>query len=188
MGMLDDSTKDYLTDASPLSWKDLAAKVLGSSSTAYNDLVWSIESKTTFKDTATKNRIVEGLRWIGLFDDTPVTKRGTVLDTLCASLEQKMEFGAGERDLVFLQHRFDIEWKDGRKETMTSTLVENGDPTGYSAMAKTVGVPCGVATLLVLDGTINRKGVLAPMDPELTTPVMNVLKEKYGIFLVEKSV
>jgi Saccharopine dehydrogenase C-terminal domain len=46
-----------------------------------------------------------------------------------------------------LQHKFEIENKDGRKETRTSTLCEYGAPTGtggYSAMAKLVGVTCGV--------------------------------------------
>jgi saccharopine dehydrogenase (NADP+, L-glutamate forming) len=38
-----------------------------------------------------------------------------------------------------LQHRFEIEHSDGRKEVMTSTLVENGDPNGYSVMARLVG-------------------------------------------------
>jgi saccharopine dehydrogenase (NADP+, L-glutamate forming) len=56
-----------------------------------------------------------------------------------------------------LQHKFGIEHNDGSKETRTSTLVEYGDPNGYSAMAKTVGVPCGVAVKLVLDGTISQK-------------------------------
>ena len=46
-----------------------------------------------------------------------------------------------------LQHKFEITNKDGTKETRTSTLCEFGAPTGsggYSAMAKLVGVPCGV--------------------------------------------
>ena len=50
-------------------------------------------------------------------------------------------------DLVMLQHKFEIENKDGSKETRTSTLCEYGAPIGsggYSAMAKLVGVPCGV--------------------------------------------
>jgi len=46
-----------------------------------------------------------------------------------------------------LQHRFEIENSDGSKETKTSTLYEYGAPTGsggYSAMAKLVGIPCGI--------------------------------------------
>jgi saccharopine dehydrogenase (NADP+, L-glutamate forming) len=127
------------------------------------------------------------LSWIGIFSDDIVVKKGNPLDTLCAVLEKKMQFEEGERDLVMLQHRFEIEHKDGKKETRTSTLVENGDPKGYSAMAKTVGIPCGVAVLQVLDGKIKKRGILAPMDPELNKPIMDELKEKYGIYLVEKT-
>lgn len=56
-----------------------------------------------------------------------------------------MAYGEGERDLVFLQHRFDIENKDGSKKTIYSTMIEYGVPGGYTAMAKTVGIPCGIA-------------------------------------------
>jgi saccharopine dehydrogenase (NADP+, L-glutamate forming) len=55
-------------------------------------------------------------------------------------------------------------------------------------MAKLVGVPCGVATIMVLDGRINQTGIQAPMDPALNEPIMQELKEKYGIFLTEKTV
>jgi saccharopine dehydrogenase (NADP+, L-glutamate forming) len=51
-----------------------------------------------------------------------------------------MEYEPGERDMVMLQHKFEIEHKDGRKETRTSTLCDYGDPKGYSFMARLVGV------------------------------------------------
>lgn len=47
----------------------------------------------------------------------------------------------------FLQHNFEIENKDGSRDTITSTLCEYGTPIGsggYSAMAKLVGIPCAV--------------------------------------------
>ena len=49
--------------------------------------------------------------------------------------------------MKMLQHKFEIEHKDGRKETKTSTLCEYGAPVGtgrYSAMQKLVGITCGV--------------------------------------------
>lgn len=85
-----------------------------------------------------------------------------------------------------LQHKFEIEHKDGRKETRTSTLVDYGDPDGYSSMAKLVGVPCGVAVKQVLDGTISEKGILAPMSPKINNPLIEELK-KYGIELKEQT-
>lgn len=44
------------------------------------------------------------------------------------------------------KHHFEIENKDGNKDTITSTLCEYGAPirSGYTAMAKLVGIPCGV--------------------------------------------
>jgi saccharopine dehydrogenase (NADP+, L-glutamate forming) len=89
-----------------------------------------------------------------------------------------------------LQHKFEITWQDGKKELRTSTLAEYGAPEGsggYSAMAKLVGVPCAVAVLLVLDGTIHQKGVLAPVTPELVEPIRLELQKKYGIELTEKT-
>ncbi|KAF2425294.1 putative Saccharopine dehydrogenase [Tothia fuscella] len=187
MGFFSDVETDYLKGDGNLTWKEFTAKLLGSGSNAHDDLVWAISSKSKFADTAEKNRIIEGLSWIGVFSDELVNKKGNPLDTLCAVLEKKMAYEEGERDLVILQHRFEIENQDGSKETRTSTLVENGDPKGYSAMAKLVGIPCGVAVLHVLDGKIKEKGILAPMDAELNKPIMDELKEKYGIFLVEKT-
>ncbi|KAE9965041.1 Saccharopine dehydrogenase [NADP(+), L-glutamate-forming] [Venturia inaequalis] len=188
IGYLSDSPEDFLKpDAPATTWKEITAKILGSKSNAIEDLEWAISSKTSFASTEEKSRILEGLNWIGLFSSDLVAGKGNPLDTLCAVLEKKMEFGPGERDLVMLQHRFEIENADGSKETRTSTLCDNGDPNGYSAMAKLVGIPCGVAVLQVLDGKISDKGILAPMDPKINDPIMAELKEKYGIFLTEKT-
>ena len=99
-----------------------------------------------------------------------------------------MQYEEGERDFVMLQHKFLIENKDGSKEIRTSTLADYGDPKGYSAMAKLVGVPCAVAVQQVLDGTLSEKGILAPMSPQICKPLMDTLSKKYGIEFKEKSI
>ncbi|ANZ73969.1 BA75_00563T0 [Komagataella pastoris] len=171
----------------PIAWKDALAQYIGAPSSSEADLVSTIASKATFKNEADQQRIINGLRWLGLFSDKAITPRGNPLDTLCATLEELMQFEEHERDLVCLQHKFGIEWADGSSETRTSTLVEYGDPKGYSAMAKLVGVPCAVAVEQVLDGTLSTPGLWAPMTPEINNPLMKTLKEKYGIFLTEKT-
>jgi len=129
-----------------------------------------------------KERILFGLKWLGLFSATNVQARGSLLDTLCATLEEKMQYGPGERDMVFLQHRFAVELKDGTKQTRTSTGLWYGEPDGVTAMAKTVGVPCGIATQLVLDGVISRKGVIAPMTRDVWEPLLQGCEtEKIGM-------
>jgi len=185
IGFLSEQECDFLK--TPIPWKEATKQVLGATSTAETDLQWAILSKTAFENNDERDRIFAALKWIGLFSDDLITPRGTPLDTLCATLEQKMQYGPGERDLVMLQHKFEIENKDGSRETKTSTLCEYGDPAGYSAMAKLVGIPCGVAAKLVLDGTISEKGILAPMTMEICAPLIKALKEDYGIELIEET-
>jgi len=174
LGFLSDAPSDTFKEAKP--WKTALAELIGSTSEKDEDLVWGISSKSKFKDNDEKDRIINGLRWLGLFSSTQITPRGNALDTLCATLEQKMQYEDDERDMVMLQHRFEIELKDGTKETRTSTLVDYGDPKGYSAMARLVGVPCGVAVKFVLDGTISDRGILAPMNAKINDPLIKELK------------
>ena len=189
IGFLSEEKIDILQKSdSPPTWAEATQKILRATSSEESDLTWAISSKTKFTDTAEKDRIIAGLKWIGVFSSEKVTPRGNPLDTLCASLEQKMQYEKGERDMVMLQHKFEIEHKDGIKETRTSTLCDYGDPKGYSSMARLVGVPCAVACLMVLDGRINEKGILAPVNWKLAEPLLVELRDKYDIALVEKTV
>ncbi|TEA17536.1 Saccharopine dehydrogenase [Colletotrichum sidae] len=185
IGFLDDASQQALS--SPIAWKEATNAVVGASSSNQSDLEAAILSKATFQSPEEEQRILSGLRWIGVFSDEQITPRGNPLDTLCATLEKKMQFEEGERDFVMLQHKFEIEHKDGSRETRTSTLAEYGEPKGYSAMAKLVGVPCGVAVKQVLNGTISERGILAPMNSKINDALIKELKEKYGIFLIEKT-
>lgn len=170
MGFLSTDPLDILDakNPNPPTWADATKAILGASSNKEEDLTWAVSSKAKFTDTPEKERVLSGLRWLDLFSqEKKIQPRGTPLDTLCATLEPKMMYEPGERDFVMLQHRFGITWKDGKKETRTSTLCDYGEPTGpksTSAMAKLVGEPCAIATLMVLQGDIHEKGIIAPLD------------------------
>lgn len=76
-----------------------------------------------------------------------------------------------------------------RQNTMTSTLELFGEADGYSAMSKSVGITCGIATQMLLDGfpPLNEPGVLAPYKKEICDPI-RIKLENEGIKLVEKTV
>ncbi|KEY68592.1 hypothetical protein S7711_05776, partial [Stachybotrys chartarum IBT 7711] len=177
ISFLSDGEQSYLKEAIP--WKEATQKIIGASSSEEKDLIDTITSKTKFKDNDQRELILSGLKWIGLFSSEKILPRGNPLDTICATLEQKMQYGEGERDLVMLQHKFEVELKDGTKQIRRSTLCEYGstEPGGYSAMAKLVGVPCAVAVKQVLNGTISERGVLAPMNSKINDPLIKELKE-----------
>lgn len=185
IGFLNDAESPIFKESIP--WNEATAKLVGAKSSSEEDLVAAITSKATFVSESDKERIIAGLKWLGLFSTKKTTARGNALDTLCATLEELCQYAEGERDLVCLQHKFGIEWANGETETRTSTLVDYGNPEGYSSMAKLVGVPCAIATQQILDGTLSGSGLLAPMSSKINDPIMKTLKEDYGIFLEEKT-
>ncbi|KAF4471394.1 saccharopine dehydrogenase, partial [Fusarium albosuccineum] len=175
LGFLEDTPVEALTK--PISWQEATKAIIGAASAGAADLKARILSKAKFDSPDEEQRILGGLQWLGLFSEEPITPRGNPLDTLCATLEQKMQYEEGERDMVMLQHKFVIEHQDGRRETRTSTLCENGDPKKYFAMTP---------VKLVLDGTISDKGILAPLNDSINEPLMRALRENYGIECHEK--
>jgi saccharopine dehydrogenase (NADP+, L-glutamate forming) len=73
------------------------------------------------------------------------------------------------------------------QETFTSTLELLGDPDRFSGMALSVGVTCGIATQLLMDGhlPLRKPGVLAPYTTEICDPI-RLLLEKEGVKMVEQ--
>jgi len=76
-----------------------------------------VKELVNFPNSQEEIRVVSGLKWIGLFSNKEkVVPKGNpvnLLDTLCARLEKLMKYERGEQDLVMLQHKFLVEWKDG---------------------------------------------------------------------------
>lgn len=199
MGFLDDSdsAQDWLRADKGLSWADVTAKLVGAQDAS--GLPAAIAAKVQFANAEEESQIMNGLRWMGLLDaHAKATVRGlpaqnkagygNPLDTLCATLEEKCMYEAGERDMVMLQHRFEIEAKDGSSKVLTSTLLDYGVPNGTTSMAKLVGVPCAIATRLILEGNtaLKQKGkIVAPYSAEVCDPIRLEL-EKEGIALQER--
>jgi saccharopine dehydrogenase (NADP+, L-glutamate forming) len=116
--------------------KTLLARISGAKSESEDDLIAAVVSKANIP-TSEQQRIIAGLRFLDFFSSKPVKRESNLLDTLCAKMDEKMQYAENERDMVMLQHRFEIEWADGRKETRTSTGLWFGEVGGDSAMAQT---------------------------------------------------
>ncbi|KAI0704764.1 saccharopine dehydrogenase [Earliella scabrosa] len=184
LGWMDMERKAWLKEG--MTWAEVFQQAIGAADASESTLVAKVQEICKFPDEGESRRIISGLKWIGLFSSEKAAIRdGNLLDTLCAQLETLMAYAPGERDLVMLQHKFVVEWADGKQDTITSTLEAYGDPSGHSAMALYVGVPCGIAVQLVLDGKLNTPGVLAPYSREICDPIREVL-EAQGMGLVEK--
>lgn len=115
LGWLDPTEKEWLSEEG-LTWREATRRTLNAASTSEPALVSALRTLVSFPSEAEAERITAGLKWIGFFSSDPLVVRGAnLLDTLCARLEVLMKYEEGERDLVMLQHKFVVEWEDGRE-------------------------------------------------------------------------
>lgn len=71
LGFLKDEEQPYCKEAAP--WNEVFQKILGAASSSEKDLVAAVDSKVTFKDAGERQRILAGLRWLGLFSTENVS-------------------------------------------------------------------------------------------------------------------
>jgi hypothetical protein len=63
------------------------------------------------------------------------------------------------------------------KQEVISSLIAKGEDNLKTAMAKTVGLPLGIATKLILQDEIKLTGLHIPIVPEIYEPVLKELEE-----------
>ncbi|RDI50350.1 saccharopine dehydrogenase family protein [Flavobacterium glaciei] len=90
-----------------------------------------------------------------------------------------------DKDMIVMYHKFGYKL-NGKKEQIDSKMVCIGDDQTFTAMAKTVGLPVAMATLLILNGTITTPGVQLPIRKEVYEPILKELEE-YGVVFKEQS-
>ncbi|WOO78372.1 Saccharopine dehydrogenase [NADP(+), L-glutamate-forming] [Vanrija pseudolonga] len=186
LGLLEDTPNPLVAaNAAPLTWLELTAKLLGveADSSAVSAKILALPSIPKGQEKI----ILQKFASLGLLSDEKVAGKETLLRTLSNLLESKCQFQPGEVDLVLLQHTFEVVRADGKEETIVASLEEYGSRTGGpSAMAKLVGVPCGLAVQLILEGALNKPGVHAPYDEPTAKLFRDRLEKEEGINMVEK--
>jgi len=132
-----------------------------------------------------EGEIMEKLEWLGLFDDTKLNVKNAspalLLQTL---LESKWSLKVNDIDMIVMQHQFEYDI-NGTPHKLLSSLIVKGDDNIHTAMAKTVGLPVGIITKLILEDKIKLKGVQTPTVEEIYEPLLKEL-ETLGIRFKEK--
>jgi saccharopine dehydrogenase-like NADP-dependent oxidoreductase len=107
--------------------------------------------------------------------------RRTAAEILQWILERKLALQEGDKDMIVMLHEVGFENK-GVQQRVNSHLVVKGIDPVHTAMARTVGLPLGIAARLVLEGRI-RPGVQIPVHREIYELVLPAL-EAEGIRFV----
>lgn len=126
------------------------------------------------------------MQYLGLEDNSTTINKGfcAAADVLQMLLEKNLCLKPADKDLIVMLHEIEYRADDGKKHAIHSSLLVTGDDNIHTAMAKTVGLPLGIAAKLILEKKINLSGIHIPVIKEIYNPVLAELSE-HGISFKE---
>lgn len=131
------------------------------------------------------SEVFDKLQWLGIFENKKVgLKNATPAQILQKILEDKWSLEPDDKDMIVMWHKFIYEL-DGIKKKNEFSMVVIGEDRNITAMAKTVGLPMGIATKLIAQDKIEKRGVLLPLSKDIYDPMMTEL-HNYGITFNKK--
>ena len=181
LGLTDDSYK--IADSENMSYRDFINSFLPYSPTD------SVELKLRYKLKIDQDDILwEKLEELDVFN---AEKKVTLKNASPAQILQKIlldnwSLKPKDKDMIVMYHKFGYEL-NGEKHQIDATMVCTGDDQTFTAMAKTVGLPVGIATLAILNNKIKRYGVQIPTNKDIYKPILSEL-ESFGVIFKEKEV
>ena len=182
LGMTDDSYQ--IPDSETLTYRQFTNLFL-----AYN-ITDSVEIKfQRYLNIAQDDfDLWDKIKFLGLFDqDTIGIKNATPAQILQKRIEEKWKLESGDKDMIVMWHKFSYEL-NGKPHEIQSSLVVEGENQSRTAMSITVGLPLGIAAKLLLQGKIKTRGVKIPIEKEIYLPILEELKNEFGIQFKEQKV
>ena len=176
MGMTDDS---YEMDVSGMNYSDFFNSFIDVKN---RDIKSYLKSHFRVSDD-----VISKVEWLGFFNQINLgLDNGTPAQILQKILESKWLLQKDDKDMIVMQHQFIYEI-EGKDYELHSSFVLVGEDQTYTGMAKTVGLPVGIATKLILNGKIKSTGVIVSVSKEIYKPVLDEL-EQYGIRFIEEEI
>ncbi len=114
---------------------------------------------------------------------TSPTSSAAILQHL---LEKKLTMRPNDKDMIVMVHEIGYS-KDGQHRMVVSSMIVKGNDQIHTAMAKTVGLPLGIAAKLIMLGKIKTPGLHIPVSAEIYEPVLAEL-EKHSIKFKEETI
>ena len=117
------------------------------------------------------------LQFLGLFEDLPVPSSArNSADVLQYLLETRLFMQPQDKDMIVMVHEIEYEMEI-KVRSIRSILIVKGKDSVRTAMAKTVGLPLGIAAKLILLGKIKLTGLHIPILPQIYEPVLAELRK-----------
>ncbi|UOR07255.1 saccharopine dehydrogenase NADP-binding domain-containing protein [Hymenobacter aerilatus] len=180
LGLTDDSVR--LGNAATLPWSEVVAGCLHALPTPHESVA---DQAATYLQFAPNSPEMQLLTWLGIFSPEPVgLANATPAQLLEHLLLQKWALQPHDRDMVVMQHQFEYEIA-GVVYSNTASLVVLGDDATHTAMAKTVGLPLGMAVRRLATGHVAAYGIVIPTQADIYEPILHELAAAYEISFLE---
>ncbi|MGA8854044.1 MAG: saccharopine dehydrogenase C-terminal domain-containing protein [Christiangramia sp.] len=179
LGMTDDSFS--MKDSENMSYRDFINSFLPYSPSD------SVELKVRHNLKIDQDDIMwEKLIELDLFNSNKKIgiKNATPAQALQKILMEKWSLSQDDKDMIVMYHKFGYEL-NGKRKQIDSTMVHIGEDQSKTAMAKTVGLPVAMSTIMILNGEIKTPGVQLPIQKEVYEPLLKKL-ESHDIKFKEK--
>jgi saccharopine dehydrogenase-like NADP-dependent oxidoreductase len=112
---------------------------------------------------------------LGLLENLPLPLAArTSAEILQTLIEKNWKMKETDKDMILMLHEFEYEM-DNRQHALRSCLVVKGENALRTAMAKTVGLPLGIAAKLILENKMILRGLHIPIIREIYEPVLEEL-------------
>jgi saccharopine dehydrogenase-like NADP-dependent oxidoreductase len=123
------------------------------------------------------NLTLKQLFFLGLDDQDTIVNKGlcSPADILQFAVEKKLSLRPYDKDMIVMLHEIESE-TGGNRSVTRSSLIVKGENSLRTAMAKTVGLPLGIAAKLILNGKIKLTGLQIPTHKEIYEPVLKELE------------
>ena len=124
------------------------------------------------------NLTLKQLFFLGLDDKDTLVNKGicSPADILQFAVEKKLGLRPYDKDMIVMLHELEYT-VDSQQSAVNSSLVVKGENSLRTAMAKTVGLPLGIAAKLILSGKIKLTGLHIPTQKEIYEPVLKELEQ-----------
>ena len=181
LGLTDDSVN--LENSESMTWTELVEAYLPASRVPGLDQSTRLAA---YLGLAPMGEEMGRLHWLGLFSDRTVGRaHATPAQLLERLLSEKWQLQPHDHDLIVMQHQFVFEL-EGQTRYLTSSLAVVGDDAAHTGMAKTVGLPLGMAVRRLVRGDVRQRGVLLPLAADLYEPILDELATDYSIVFSEE--
>jgi saccharopine dehydrogenase-like NADP-dependent oxidoreductase len=112
---------------------------------------------------------------LGLFQNEPLPEGAhTSAKILQSLMEKNWKMREADKDMILMLHEFEY-MLENIKYSLRSSLIVKGENAMRTAMAKTVGLPLGIAAKLILEDRMAISGLHIPIIPEIYEPVLEEL-------------